>query len=83
MCEFKTRAHGIPCIVRVVDYEPATPGHFRGHPDRWEPADPSEIVLEILDSRGKPAAWLERKLDAREWSRLEQEAVQHLEEVDA
>ena len=82
MCEFKARACGIPCIVRVVDYEPADPGYFRGHPDNWEPGDPGEITLQILDQRGRPAPWLERKLDKAQWDRLQEEAIKALEEVD-
>lgn len=80
MCEFSTHVAGIPCRVKVVEYEPADPGYFRGHPDSWEPGDPGEIVLEILDRRGKPAKWLERKLDAGGWERLREEAVKHMEE---
>lgn len=79
MLEFRARARGIPCIVRVTNYEPAVPAHFRGHPDGWEPGEPEEIELEILDSRGRRAQWLENKLDSSDWASLESQAVRHQE----
>lgn len=79
MLEFNTRAQGIPCIVRVTHYEPAVPAYLRGHPDGWEPGEPEAIELEILDSRGRRAPWLERKLDSSDWASLESQAVHHQE----
>jgi len=51
-----TRIAGIPGKVEVSCIEPPHPGG----PD--EPPSPGELGVEVLDRRGKPARWLERKV---------------------
>lgn len=70
---------GIPAIARVLHYRPYEPAYRRGHPDNWEPDSPPEIDFEILDRRGRPAPWLERKLTDAERERIERELIEHLE----
>lgn len=71
--EFTTRVSGIPCICRVNHYARAMPGRFSGPPEDCYPSEPSEFEFTILDSRGRPAAWLEKKLTDIDRERLEEE----------
>jgi hypothetical protein len=77
--DIDVRVCGIPAIARVLHYRPYEPAYRRGHPDNWEPASPPEIDFEILDRRGRPARWLERKLTERERERIERELIDYLE----
>lgn len=49
IAEIETRVAGIPCLIGV----------------RWfaRNGNRSESEWDVLDRRGRPAAWLERKLD--------------------
>lgn len=64
-----TAAGGIPCRIAVTHYSAAERDTY------WEPGAPEEVEFEVLDRRGRPAPWLERKLDSKEWRRLEDEAI--------
>jgi len=77
--EIDVRVCGIPAIARVLHYRPYEPAYRRGHPDNWEPASPPEIDFEILDRRGRPAPWLDRKLTNEDRARLERELIEYLE----
>lgn len=71
--EFDTKVAGIPCICRVDHYRPAVPDRLTG---RWEDAEQGsdeEFEFSILDRRGRPAAWLERKLTDKDRERLAEE----------
>jgi len=80
--DIDVRVCGIPAIARVLHYRPYEPAYRRGHPDNWEPASPPEIDFEILDRRGRPAPWLERKLTERERERIERGLIEYLEAED-
>lgn len=60
--EIDARVCGIPCIVRVLEWEPFVPMYTGGHPDNWMPEEGGHGSWEILDKRGRPAPWLERKM---------------------
>lgn len=79
MDEIDIRVCGIPAIARVLHYRPYEPAYRRGHPDNWEPASPPEIDFEILDRRGRPAPWLERKLTDAERGRIGRDLIEYLE----
>jgi hypothetical protein len=59
--EFKTRVDNIPCICRVTWYQPAddTPVNST----TISPPDEEEFEFELLDRKGKPANWLNRKIN--------------------
>lgn len=80
--EIDVRVCGIPAIARVLHYRPYEPAYRRGHPDNWEPASPPEIDFEILDRRGRPAPWLERKLTDAERERIGRDLIEYLEEPE-
>ena len=58
------RAAGIPALAGVFSYSYQAP--FRGSPYRcdsdWDYYGCEEIEWELLDRRGCPAPWLDRKL---------------------
>ena len=50
---FKTTVNGIPCQCKVTRYRPYLPG------TRHLPPQFAEFECEILDRRGRRAAWLD------------------------
>jgi hypothetical protein len=62
MFEFRTRVDGIPCLCRVTYYHPAdeTPVNST----TISPPDEEEFEFELLDRRGKPANWLNKKINS-------------------
>lgn len=79
MTEFKSTVCGIPCIIRVIRYVPYRPAYISGPPERCYPAEGGCGVWKVLDRRGRPAAWLERKLTDRERSRIDDEVFEYME----
>jgi hypothetical protein len=66
-----TQIGGIPCRAELVCWHAARSSRS-GHPDNWFD-EPEEIEFRLLDRRGRPAAWLERKLDQQSTTRIERE----------
>ena len=65
--QFTTKVAGIPCICEVT-------AHYRGKPaTRFDEGDDVEFECIILDSKGRRAAWLEKKLTDDDYSRLADE----------
>ena len=59
--EFTTTVAGIPCICKVTDYQKEK----QWSQDKYGEASPPEHAIfefEILDRKGYPAGWLEKKL---------------------
>lgn len=77
--EFASTVCGIPCIVRVTHWEAYDPGCRSGPPERCYPAEGGEGEWEILDRRGRPAPWLERKLTGDDRERIDTEVFNHME----
>ena len=71
MSEFETRVCGIPCIVRVLSWEPYLPAKVSGPPEYCYPAEGGYGEWEILDSRGRPAPWLEQKMTDADRRKIE------------
>ena len=51
-------------------------------PENCYPAEGGCGDWEVLDRRGRPAPWLERKLNDRERSRIDDEVFEHMEGGD-
>ena len=66
------RAHGIPALANVTNYIPYTPATW------YEPADGPEVEWELLDRRGRPAPWLDRKLTSAERWEIETDLLYQL-----
>jgi len=77
--QFRSRARGIPCIVDVTYYDPGSPAKLSGHPDSWEPSDPEDIEVDLLDSRGRPAPWLTAKMSDADWAAVYESAITFME----
>ena len=71
---FPTRINGIPCQCEVLTCRKAVPiriwGSGRGDCD---PPEPEEFEFQLLDRKGYPAPWLEKKLTPQ----LEEEVFRH------
>jgi hypothetical protein len=76
--DIETRVAGIPCVVRVTYFAPADLGCMGGEAYFWRPPSPPDIEYYILDRLGRPAPWLEKKLNNRERDRIEDEIVEAL-----
>jgi hypothetical protein len=76
--DIETRVAGIPCVVRVTYFAPSDLGCMGGDADFWRPPSPPDMEYYILDRRGRSAPWIEKKLNPRERSRLEDEIVEAL-----
>ena len=79
MAEFETRVCGIPCIVRVTSWDAYVPAKVGGPPEYCYPAEGGEGDWEILDTRGRPAPWLEKKMTDRDHRLLSEEVFNHME----
>ena len=77
--EFDTHIAGIPCVVKVLNYQPCIPAYISGPPEDCYPAEGGESVWEVLDRKGRPAPWLQRKLTDAEVDRIESEIVNRME----
>ena len=79
MNEFESTCCGIPCIVRVTDWEAYVPAQTSGPPESCYPPEGGEGEWEILDRKGRPAPWLERKLTGDDRERIDTEVFNHME----
>lgn len=59
-----TALGGLPCIALVHSFYPVIPATWH-HPEKG-----GEIDWELLDSRGRRADWLEKRLTAKATCRL-------------
>lgn len=82
MSEFDVRVCGIPCIVRVTYWERYVPAYISGPPENCYPAEGGCGDYELLDRRGRPAKWLERKMTDRDWDELEEKVFNLMESGD-
>ena len=75
------RIAGVPCLIGVTGYlyQPPCKGHPSTCASDWDYYGYEEIEWEILDRRGRPAPWLERKLSKGERG----EITSHLLELAA
>ena len=71
---FDTEVAGIPCQCKVLNYCP--PRSMMSYGPAMEDAVPpeeSEFDFVLLDRKGYPATWLEKKLTPSDNERLEEE----------
>lgn len=71
----ETHIADIPCLVKVIDYTPASPGSF------FEPPSGPEIEYEIYDRSGRQANWLLAKVTAKDDHTILAEHEAHLREI--
>lgn len=82
IAEIESRVAGIPCLIGVIDWEAYVPAYTSGPPDRCYPSEGGCGSWDVLDRRGRKAAWLERKLTAADERRIEQEVFDAMESND-
>ncbi len=80
--EIETRVSGIPCIAKVTHFFRQAPHRGSAHTcdSDMDYYGYTECEFEILDRRGRPAAWLERKVTDDDRQRIEQEITEQLED---
>lgn len=65
-----TRIANIPCQIEVTNYSPAIRARTWGPPEHCYPSEPEEIEIEVLDRRGRPAPWLQRKMSDEDYAEV-------------
>lgn len=69
-----SRVAGIPCKIQVLSYSKQEPMGRSADSD-WDCYGYTEIEFDVLDTRGRPAPWLERKLNSDDRNAIEQEII--------
>lgn len=77
---FDTRIAGIPCQIGVTYFHNQPPWRGSAHTcdSDMDYCGYNELEYDVLDRRGRPAAWLERKLTDDIKSEIDQETLQLL-----
>ena len=80
IAEIESRVAGIPCLIGVTEFQ-SVRGSYSYHADSdMDYYGYTESEWVVLDTRGRPAAWLERKLTSADRSRIEQEIAKAMTE---
>jgi hypothetical protein len=80
LAEIESTVSGIPCLIGVTEFS-SVRGSYSYHADSdMDYYGYTESEWVVLDRRGRPAAWLERKLTDAERSRIEQEVAEAMAE---
>jgi hypothetical protein len=80
LAEIESTVAGIPCLIGVTEFS-SVRGSYSYHADSdMDYYGYTESEWMVLDRRGRPAAWLERKLTDAERSRIEQEVAETMAE---
>lgn len=79
IAEIESRIAGIPCLIGVTHFNSVRGSYSYNAPSDMDYYGYTESDWEVLDRRGRPAAWLERKLTDRERSRIDEEVFEHME----
>lgn len=77
IAEIESRVAGIPCIIGVTHFE-CVKGSYSYHAaSDLDFHGYTECEFDVLDCRGRKAAWLERKLDDDMIQEIESEIVEY------
>ncbi len=79
IAEIESRISGIPCLIGVTHFNSVRGSYSYNAPSDMDYYGYTESEWEVLDRRGRPAAWLERKLTDLERSRIDEEVFEHME----
>lgn len=71
LAEIESRVSGIPCLIGVTEYSGIKGSYSYNAPSDLDYYGYTEVDFDVLDRRGRPAAWLERKLDKDERADIE------------
>lgn len=78
MTEIDATISGIPCIIRVTHYHRQEGSYSYNAPSDYDYYGFTELDYDILDRKGYPAAWLERKLTNKGREELEEHILECL-----
>lgn len=79
IAEIEHRVCGIPCLIGVTDYDSYVPAYTNGPVERCYPAEGGTGDYEILDRRGRPAPWLERKMSGKDEEEVQEAIFNYME----
>lgn len=80
IAEIESRVAGIPCLIGVLSFDSVQGSYSYNAPSDMDYYGYSESEWDVLDRRGRPAAWLERKLTDDDRQRIEQEIADAMTE---
>lgn len=80
VAEIESRVAGIPCLIGVSHFDCVRGSYSYNAASDWDYYGYSESEWDVLDRRGRPAAWLERKLTDDDRQRIEQEIAEAMTE---
>jgi hypothetical protein len=62
----RTTIAGIPCEIEVISVDWGEEAVLDVPADYWYPGSPPDAEYRVLDRRGRPAPWLEKKITERD-----------------
>lgn len=80
IAEVPYRLQGIPCLIGVIDFESVQGSYSRNAPSDLDYYGYTDCTWDVLDQRGRPAPWLERKLTDRDRDDIDQTICEHMEQ---
>ena len=80
LAEIESKVAGIPCLIGVTEFSSVRGSYSYNAPSDMDYYGYSESGWDVLDRRGRPAAWLERKLTDADRSRIEREIEEAMTE---
>lgn len=80
IAEIESRVAGIPCLIGVSHFDCVRGSYSYNAASDMDYYGYSESEWDVLDRRGRPAAWLERKLTSADRDRIEQEIAEAMTE---
>ena len=81
IAEIEHHICGIPCLIGVLEYEGYVPAYINGPPENCYPAEGGYGEYEILDTKGRPAPWLEKKMTAKDEAAVQEAIFNYMEDV--
>ena len=82
IAEIESRVAGIPCLIGVSHFVCVRGSYSYNEASDMDYYGYTEIEWDVLDRRGRPAAWLERKLTDDDRQRIEQEIEEAMTEEE-
>ena len=80
IAEIESRVAGIPCLIGVTHFDSVRGSYSYNAPSDMDYYGYTESEWDVLDRRGRQAAWLERKLTDDDRQRIEQEIAEAMTE---
>jgi hypothetical protein len=80
IAEIESRVAGIPCLIGVTHFDCVSGSYSYNAASDMDYYGYSDSEWDVLDRRGRPAAWLERKLTDDDRQRIEQEIAEAMTE---